>query len=93
MPFALHGGTALGTGRGEQLATVLARNTFHWVLAFADSGLSTPRVFGEIDRLRVDPTRDQPTRLTDPEPLLAALASGIPTSWHPCLATTCNRRR
>ena len=52
VPFALHGGTALGTGRGEELATVLARNTFHWVLAFADGGLSTPAVFGEIDRLR-----------------------------------------
>ena len=38
VPFALHGGTALGTGRGEELATVLSRNTFHWVLAFADSG-------------------------------------------------------
>ncbi len=47
VPFALHGGTALGTGRGEQLATVLARNTFHWVLAFADGGLSTPAVFAE----------------------------------------------
>ena len=35
VPFALHGGTALGTGRGEELATVLARNTFHWALAFA----------------------------------------------------------
>ena len=34
VPFALHGGTALGTGRGEELATVLSRNTFHWVLAF-----------------------------------------------------------
>ena len=52
MPFALHGGTALGTGRGEELATVLSRNTFHWVLAFADGGLSTPKVFGELDRLR-----------------------------------------
>ena len=40
VPFALHGGTALGTGRGEELATVLARNTFHWVLAFAAGGLS-----------------------------------------------------
>ncbi|SKW33023.1 4-diphosphocytidyl-2-C-methyl-D-erythritol kinase ispE [Mycobacteroides abscessus subsp. abscessus] len=39
VPFALHGGTALGTGRGEQLATVLARSVFHWVFAFADGGL------------------------------------------------------
>lgn len=85
VPFALHGGTALGTGRGEQLATVLARNTFHWVLAFADSGLSTPKVFGEIDRLRADASRDQPARLEDPEPLLAALASGDPHELAPLL--------
>ena len=76
VPFALHGGTALGTGRGEQLATVLARNTFHWVLAYAQHGLSTPKVFGEIDRLRADAHREQPPRLSDPEPVLAALASG-----------------
>ncbi|MCW2519470.1 MAG: 4-diphosphocytidyl-2-C-methyl-D-erythritol kinase [Mycobacterium sp.] len=85
VPFALHGGTALGTGRGEQLATVLARNTFHWVLAFADSGLSTPKVFAEIDRLRAETTREQPLRLQDPEPLLAALASGDPLELAPLL--------
>lgn len=85
VPFALHGGTALGTGRGEQLATVLARNTFHWVLAFADGGLSTPAVFAEIDRLRVDTDREQPPRLEDPEPLLAALSSGDPHELAPLL--------
>lgn len=84
VPFALHGGTALGTGRGEELATVLARNTFHWVLAFADGGLSTPAVFAEIDRLR-ETGRDAPPRLDDPEPLLAALASGDPTLLAPLL--------
>lgn len=78
VPFALHGGTALGTGRGEELATVLARSTFHWVLAFADTGLSTPAVFGEIDRLRATPDRGGPPRLDDAEPVLAALASGDP---------------
>ena len=51
VPFALHGGTALGTGRGEELATVLSRNTFHWVLAFGAGGLSAARVYAEIDRL------------------------------------------
>src|SRR5690349_22082584 len=71
VPFALHGGTALGTGRGEQLATVLARNTFHWVLAFGEGSLSTPTVFGELDRLRADGARDLPARLDDPEPVLA----------------------
>lgn len=78
VPFALHGGTALGTGRGEQLATVLARSTFHWVLAFAEKGLSTPAVFGEIDRLRAAPDRDAPPRLDDVEPVLEALSSGEP---------------
>src|SRR5580658_3392738 len=63
VPFALHGGTALGTGRGEELATVLARNTFHWVLAFAEGGLSTPAVFSELDRLRQD---TDPPRLDEP---------------------------
>src|SRR4051794_33797165 len=85
VPFALHGGTALGTGRGENLATVLARNTFHWILAFADDGLSTPRVFGEIDKLRADTGREQPARLDDPEPLLGALASGDPYELAPLL--------
>ncbi len=84
VPFALHGGTALGTGRGEELATVLARNTCHWVLAFAAGGLSTPAVFAEIDRLR-DSGRDQPPRLEDPEPVLAALASGDPAELAPLL--------
>ncbi len=85
VPFALHGGTALGTGRGEELATVLARNTFHWVLAFADGGLSTPAVFAEIDRLRESADRRLPAALEDPEPLLAALASGDPTALAPLL--------
>ncbi|MGV0749185.1 4-(cytidine 5'-diphospho)-2-C-methyl-D-erythritol kinase [Mycolicibacter heraklionensis] len=76
VPFALHGGTALGTGRGEELATVLTRETFHWVLAFADRGLSTPAVFKELDRLR-DSGRKLPES-GDPEPVLAALAAGDP---------------
>jgi 4-diphosphocytidyl-2-C-methyl-D-erythritol kinase len=75
VPFALHGGTALGTGRGEELATVLARSTFHWVLAFGQGGLSTAAVYKEIDRLR---ETGDPPRVSDPEPLLGALAGGNP---------------
>lgn len=52
VPFALHGGTAVGTGRGEKLMSALARGSFHWVFALADGGLSTPAVYGECDRLR-----------------------------------------
>jgi 4-diphosphocytidyl-2-C-methyl-D-erythritol kinase len=85
VPFALHGGTALGTGRGEELASVLARSTFHWVLAFADGGLSTPAVFAEVDRLRESQDRTLPPRLDDAEPVLAALASGDPAALAPLL--------
>jgi 4-diphosphocytidyl-2-C-methyl-D-erythritol kinase len=85
VPFALHGGTALGTGRGEELATVLARSTFYWVLAFADGGMSTPAVFAEIDRLRDSKDRSLPPQLDDPEPVLAALASGDAASLAPLL--------
>lgn len=82
VPFALHGGTALGTGRGEELATVLARNTFHWVLAFGAGGLSAAAVYAEIDRLR---GTGSPPRLGDPEPLLAALSAGDPHALAPLL--------
>jgi 4-diphosphocytidyl-2-C-methyl-D-erythritol kinase len=82
VPFALHGGTALGTGRGEELATVLSRNTFHWVLTFADSGLLTPAVFSELDRLR---DAGDPPRLAEPGPVLAALAAGDPEQLAPLL--------
>ncbi|MDP1876135.1 MAG: 4-(cytidine 5'-diphospho)-2-C-methyl-D-erythritol kinase [Actinomycetota bacterium] len=54
VPFLLQGGTAIGTGRGEQLTSVLSRGEFHWVFALANGGLSTPAVYGECDRLRAD---------------------------------------
>ncbi|MGC5029994.1 4-(cytidine 5'-diphospho)-2-C-methyl-D-erythritol kinase [Micromonospora sp. DT229] len=53
VPFLIHGGTALGTGRGEAISPVLARPTsWHWVVAIADGGLSTPQAYRELDRLR-----------------------------------------
>jgi 4-diphosphocytidyl-2-C-methyl-D-erythritol kinase len=52
VPFALHGGTALGTGRGERLTPVLARGSTSWVLALAEGGLPTPAVYAELDRQR-----------------------------------------
>jgi 4-diphosphocytidyl-2-C-methyl-D-erythritol kinase len=82
VPFTLHGGTALGRGRGDELVPVLARNTFHWVLAFAESGMSTPSVFAEFDRLA---DAGQPPRLPEPQPLMAALAAGDPTELAPLL--------
>lgn len=52
VPFALTGGTALGTGRGEQVAPVLSKGKFEWLFALTNSGLSTPAVYRECDRLR-----------------------------------------
>ena len=77
VPFALSGGTAVGTGRGELLSPVLTRMTLHWVLAFADGGLSTPAVFAELDRMR---TAGDPPRVDGVQPMLAALASGDVTA-------------
>jgi 4-diphosphocytidyl-2-C-methyl-D-erythritol kinase len=53
VPFLVLGGTALGLGRGERVSPVLAPGrAWHWVLALADGGLSTPEVYRELDRLR-----------------------------------------
>ncbi|AUS78349.1 4-(cytidine 5'-diphospho)-2-C-methyl-D-erythritol kinase [Actinoalloteichus sp. AHMU CJ021] len=75
IPFSLHGGYALGTGRGERLVPVLSRHTFHWVIALASRGLSTPDVFAELDRLRRE---GSPPRVGGVEPVLEALSSGDP---------------
>lgn len=81
VPFALMGGTAVGTGRGDQLSPALAQGTFHWVLALADVGLSTPEVYAELDRHRerhvhdIAPAPEQPT--VDIE-VLQALRAGDP---------------
>jgi 4-diphosphocytidyl-2-C-methyl-D-erythritol kinase len=73
VPFLLGGGTSMGSGRGEVLAPVLARGSYHWVFALSEVGLSTPAVYAECDRLRG--TRPVP----DPSPsaeMMTALRSG-----------------
>ena len=73
VPFALHGGTALGTGRGEQLTPVLGQGTYSWVLALSDGGLSTPQVYAQLDRQR----ETGPVGVvTDPADVLSALRQG-----------------
>lgn len=52
VPFALLGGTAIGTGRGDRLSPALATGQFHWVLALPEGELSTPQVYRELDRHR-----------------------------------------
>lgn len=75
VPFALSGGTAIGTGRGERISPVLAREPLVWVLGMAHEGLLTPAVFGELDRLRAQRTMK---RLDKVDGILAALATGDP---------------
>jgi len=50
VPFALHGHTAVGQGRGDRLTPALARGEYHWVFAMQAAGLSTPAVYAEFDR-------------------------------------------
>lgn len=77
VPFLLHGGTALGTGRGETVSPILARpTTWHWVLAIADGGLSTPEVYRELDRLRDSPW--PPTASENADGLMSALRQRKP---------------
>ncbi|MCX4386805.1 4-(cytidine 5'-diphospho)-2-C-methyl-D-erythritol kinase [Micromonospora peucetia] len=77
VPFLIHGGTALGTGRGETVSPVLARpTTWHWVVAIADGGLSTPAAYRELDRLREAGVAGEPLGSTDA--LFAALRQRDP---------------
>ena len=54
---------------------VLTRHTYHWVLALDHQGLSTPKVYAELDRLRAE---GDPPRIGPVEPVLEGLASGDP---------------
>lgn len=81
VPFALTGGTAIGTGRGDELSPALAKGTFQWVFALADFGLSTPAVYAELDAHRsrhapdIFPTDPRPTVDAD---VLQAIRAGDP---------------
>ncbi len=77
VPFSVLGGTAIGTGHGDELAPALARGRFDWVLVPSDEGLSTPAVYGELDRLRAVPdiSPDYGTPRIDPV-VLQALRAG-----------------
>ena len=70
VPFALMGGVALGTGRGDVLTPLPSSGTFTWVLALAVQGLSTASVFATFDQL---PELFAPVSL---DGLLAGLANG-----------------
>jgi 4-diphosphocytidyl-2-C-methyl-D-erythritol kinase len=81
VPFAVTGGTAVGSGTGTDLSPITSAE-LHWVLMLGDLGLSTPRVYAELDRLRLAEGEavselEQPVV---PEALISALSKGdLPT--------------
>jgi 4-diphosphocytidyl-2-C-methyl-D-erythritol kinase len=81
--FALTGGTALGTGRGERLTPVLASGRWHWVFAIAAEGMATSRVYAELDRLRLI---GDPPSAGEPDRLINALRAHDPGQAGPLLA-------
>jgi 4-diphosphocytidyl-2-C-methyl-D-erythritol kinase len=89
VPFALMGGTAIGTDRGDRLSPALARGSFHWVLAFSDEGMATPDVYTALDAHReryaadIRPVSTAPS--VDPH-VLHALRAGDPEMLADCLS-------
>lgn len=77
VPFALLGGTALGTGRGEVVDPIPDLGPWWWVVVPADEGLSTPAVYRHLDALRPDGP-DGPAAPTPASPVLTALGAGDP---------------
>ena len=73
VPFMLHGGCALGVGRGDVLSPVMIRGSFHWVFATFDEGLSTAQIYEKTDELRSLEFEAEPEVPTE---LLSALARG-----------------
>jgi 4-diphosphocytidyl-2-C-methyl-D-erythritol kinase len=61
VPFALHGGTAHGTGHGEVVEPVPDDHTWWWVLVPSPDGLSTPAVYARFDELNPSATADPPS--------------------------------
>jgi 4-diphosphocytidyl-2-C-methyl-D-erythritol kinase len=70
VPFALVGGTAIGSGRGEVVTPVMTRGEYWWVVLESAVGLSTPSVYREFDLMHeVSPAR--PPEI--PDELISAL--------------------
>ena len=78
VPFALMGGAAIGMGTGHELTELAQASKLHWVLVPNEFGLSTPKVFAELDRMRAQAGQD-PTAVaqaTIDAKLVAALEAG-----------------
>ena len=72
VPFALVGGTAYGTGRGELVEPVTDHGHWWWVVVPNAAGLSTAAVYAEYDALGLG------EHLRAPQGLFSALAEARP---------------
>lgn len=70
VPFGLVGGSAIGSQRGEKVAGIQDNGHYHWVVALANRGLSTPSVFKRFDEL------DEVVGTQIPQQIFTALADG-----------------
>jgi len=73
VPFALVGGTARGTGRGEVVTPVEDPGVWWWAVVPAAIGLSTPEVYRRFDELSPDAGDPTPS-----DAVLRALTSADP---------------
>lgn len=73
VPFAIVGGTAIGSGRGEVVTPLMTRGEYWWVVLESPEGLSTPAVYAEFDKLHRGRTVADPEI---PDALMEALRSG-----------------
>ena len=74
VPFAVLGGTGLGTGHGEVVAPVPDPGAWSWVVVPSREGMSTPAVYRHFDELLPDASPTPPSA----DALLAALATRDP---------------
>ncbi len=81
VPFALLGGTALGTGRGEIVEPLVDSGTWWWVLVPSPQGLATPEVYRHFDSLHPD----APPTPTPADSVIAAVAAGDPLALAPSM--------
>lgn len=76
VPFALMGGNALGTGRGDELVEMLGRGEYWWLFINPGTSISTGKAFALLDDMR----HDNPALVPhlDTTAVAQALTSGNP---------------
>jgi len=84
VPFSLHGHTAVGLGRGDELTPAMTHGSFHWVFATQSRGLSTPEVYAEFDR-RLDAGEQALSDLEVDSGVMTALMAGDPVALGNCM--------